>query len=201
MRHGYSMLEVIIAALLLALVMSIAASTILSGSQETEAVVQVAELTRKVGQARDRVSHELRYAAADSASVVAGDLVFRKALIDVVDGSVGLSAAHRLGFTYTTDDPDNGKDDDGDGLIDEGVMYFIGDSGLTEVLIADVLEGSFRVELPGGGTDVFVVRFQVAGRRFGNAGNFTQTPNSAGVYPDQAGFLLVSAEERVRARN
>ncbi len=201
MRRAYSLLEVVVAGAVLSIVLGVAATTILSGGDETRRLVQHAELSRKVGQTRDRIAHLVRFADSDSCFVQGDQLVFRETLIGIGTGTAGLSTRQRLGFAYTSDDPDNGLDDDGDGLIDEGSLFHVGDDGVLSTLIANVLEGSFRVELPTPTEELIIVRFQVGARARAGAGSFDRRPDALGVYPRQDGFLVISAEERIRPRN
>lgn len=201
MNRGYSLLELVVAAGLLTVVLAIAASTILAGGGETRLFVQRAELTRQVGQARDRIGLLLRFAEADSSTLQLGQLGFRKTLLNPESGARGLSNRQVLGFAYTSDDPDNGRDDDGDGLIDEGSLFHVGDDGVLHPFLANVLEGSFQVELPSEAQPLLRVRFQVAARVRPGAGTLRPPPDADGIYAAQAGFLVLGGEERIRVRN
>ena len=121
---GYSLLElVIVAALFLVVVASLA--IVARGSDqlyETEAVGS--HLEGQAAVALDQIVRELRIAGFDTlipdpGAVGTSSIEYRQA-IDIEAGEVTWTAPRRLEFQYETGEVDDGVDNNGNGLIDEG---------------------------------------------------------------------------------
>ncbi len=204
-RRGWTLIELSFATLLMGIIGSVVSGLLHSAPRQTNALVLASETRRSSAQARELISAHLRDAAVSQLSLVHGagealELRFRKARISHDDGTVSLGPELKLGFAYSGNDPLNGVDDDGNGLIDDGVLYLIHGDGNQQILLSFVLPGSFRLGLPSAGQRALSLRFQVARRRSPGA-NYQQSPDGRGVYPEQKGFALGSVAEVLALRN
>jgi len=133
-----------------------------SHSYRTESVV--ARLDAQTREALDEASERLREADFDSvtplpvaatAPASASSIDFQRAR-GFVGGLVDWGPTERLAFEHDPTDADDGLDNDGDGLVDEGRLVWIenpgGGSELRTVLCSHVSE-SLEGELPGNGLD------------------------------------------------
>jgi hypothetical protein len=161
-RSGTTLIEVVMG---LTLFTAFAASAFLaietsSRSYRTESVI--ARLDARAREALDDASGRLREADFDS---VTPEPVVRPASASSVDfqrtrsfvnGGVVWGPTERLAFEYDPIDPDDGLDNDGDGLTDEGRLVWTENPAtageLRSVLCSHVSE-SLEGELPGNGLD------------------------------------------------
>jgi len=157
-----TLIEVVIG---LGLFSAVAASAFLaletsSRSYRTEGVVaRLDSLARKT---LDEVCERLREADFDSltpaavASPASATSVDFQRARGYAAGAVQWGPTERLAFEHEPTDPDNGLDDDGDGLVDEGRIVWIEDPAaatpLRTILCSHVSE-SLAGELAGNGVD------------------------------------------------
>jgi len=132
-RAGFTLIEVLIASSIFALVISstamvVATSTSAHGLSSARNNTQ--DLARR---ASNRIVDELVNASStslfpDPGAFATSDLVFQVA-DGVTAGAVDWSAPKRLAFQYETGEVDDGLDNNGNGLIDEGVLVLTLDDG------------------------------------------------------------------------
>ncbi len=138
---GFTLLEVIVASGLLALVMGNA--VVLSLNVEDHLSHDVIRLTvdETCNRVVNRVSEQLRQAYPSSVDPTVLDdsatLTFRK-VTGYSGGTVQLGPEHGFEFQPATGESDNGQDDNGDGRIDEGVLVYTED-GTSTVIAENVL--------------------------------------------------------------
>jgi len=132
--RGLTLVELLISATLLALVLIAVASVGRSSERAYRTGSMASVLEDRAGQAIERVVAELRIAGVETlvpdpvAGLGADSVQFQQAL-DVVAGSVVWSAPRRLSFEYEVGELDDGLDNNGNGLIDEGVLVLTVDIG------------------------------------------------------------------------
>jgi prepilin-type N-terminal cleavage/methylation domain-containing protein len=154
-RAGFSITEVLIASTILALVLGSTAMVAVSSTraqQFTGAKAKVQDIARR---AADRVADELLNASAtglfpDPQPFGTSDVLFQVAE-GVTGGAIDWSAPKRLSFQYDTGEIDDGIDNNGNGLVDEGVLVLTIDAGgpseLSVVLcrgVRELLEGEVQ---------------------------------------------------------
>lgn len=125
-RAGFTLIELAVAIAILGLVMGSIMGVMESakkgyGQGSTATLVQT--LSRR---ALDRIASELENAGQGTLlpnplNIACDDLVFQSVIgVDEVAGTPIFGNSTRLRFAYGGGDTNNGLDDDGDGLIDEG---------------------------------------------------------------------------------
>jgi len=118
--------------------LSVSAST---ASYRTEGAS--ARLDRRARDAVQQVCERLRLADATSVTLNATAIDFQSSL-GWVNGGPGFGPTERIALEADPTDPDNGGDDDGDGLVDEGRLVWIESVGAADerrqVLAIDVGE-------------------------------------------------------------
>ncbi len=153
-NQGFTLIELAITMGIAGLVLG-SLARVLDSSKNTygrgSAVAQVQNDARRT---LDRVSAELENGGfgtllPNPVGVAVDDLVFQAATgIDGATGALLFGNSSRLRFVYQTGEMNNGLDDDGDGLVDEGNLVFTRNyllAGEVRVVlahgVAELLEG------------------------------------------------------------
>ena len=155
-RAGFSLVEMLIVALILALALCMLSMIGQSSERAYQTGTTAAQLEQQTSQAIDRIVVELRpmrlstMSPALGAGAMAVQLEYVQAL-GFEAGEVLDSALRRLGFEYVEGEVDDGQDNNSNGLVDEGMVVLTEDLGGPEerrlVLtrwVAELFEG----ELP-----------------------------------------------------
>jgi len=158
-RAGFTLFEVMI---VLALLSTFVGSLLMVGSTSTRLCatgLEHANLESSTRRAIDRLSRELAGARADSIGALAeaplwqDGIDFDRALsIRPSDGRITWSA-ERAELRLESGESDNGVDDDGDGLVDEGTLVLVQDSGGAgekTITLANGVSEYLEGELPNG---------------------------------------------------
>jgi hypothetical protein len=158
-RAGSSLVELLIA---LALTGTVVGSLLLLGERSVrlfEAGMTSASLEVDARRALERLARVLQGARAGSLAALPETPLWQDALdfdrvvsIDRRDGSVTWSAS-RVEFRHEPGETDDGADDDGDGLVDEGLLVLVQDVGGAEELtlvLARAVREHLEGELPNG---------------------------------------------------
>lgn len=143
-RRGFAMFEIMIALVLFAILSGSALQMALSGSGAYRLGVAVADLDMRTGRAVERMVREL--SAASSASLAPADPDGGDSLTFSTPAAVPVPVTFRVELAPL--EIRNGVDDNGDGLIDEGLLVRISNLGAANeqrvVLargVADLLQG------------------------------------------------------------
>ena len=132
-QGGFTLVEMAIAVVLLSVLGGLFFMTTESTTNAVGTGVAVAELDARALRALDRVCDSLKSTSADMATpqsvapFFGTELEFQRALGANPDGTIAWSPVERYELEY--DEADNGADDDGDGLVDEGRLVWIEDPG------------------------------------------------------------------------
>src|SRR5262249_30668064 len=160
-RAGMTLMEVVLGMSLFCAFASSAFLAIEASAHSYRTETTAAHLDFLAHQALDDVCDQLR--AADFASITpppapapssASSLDYQDAL-GFKNGAVEWGPVQRLAFEQDPSDPQDGVDNDGDGLIDEGRLVWIenpGGAGRRTVLCSQVAS-SLEGEIPGNGID------------------------------------------------
>jgi len=133
-RRGFTLIEVMISTLLLATVMS---AVVMMSKRNHDAYrqnTQQARIEQALQRGLMRAAVELRDSTATTLpAALAGnfgssDFLFESAP-DVNGGNLTFTSFGRLAFEYDNAEADDGVDNDGDGLIDEGLLVLWRDAG------------------------------------------------------------------------
>jgi hypothetical protein len=133
-QAGHSLVEVTIAATILALVLISVTTLATASDRAADTGTAAALLGDRSADAMERLFVELRTAELESLTpdplpdLAVDELTYRTA-IGFEDNEVIWSTDRRLGFEYAAGEEDNGLDDNGNGLVDEGVVVLTEDVG------------------------------------------------------------------------
>ena len=158
---AYSLVELLVAVTILAMLLGMLSLTGSANSAAFNSGISRAHLESQIESAMQRVGAELRVAGRSSlvpalAPGQATDSLAYVQALDLQAGQVVWSEPRRLAFEYAPQETNNGTDDDGNGLVDEGRLVLTLDLGTPDerrvVLtnwVSELLEG----ELPNGADD------------------------------------------------
>lgn len=188
-RRGFTVVEVVIAASVLAIVVALSLGLLGSMSEQVADSTVISDLRARGRNASVLLKRELRSIAGETVSLSDPDpddtdsfraISYRQVIRfepgatppEVLD-PLPPASPHRIVFELEGGESANGVDDDGDGLIDEGRVFLERGGARIAEVARDVR--SFKVSLPSGASSVFVgdthleVQFtlQQRGRRAG----------------------------------
>lgn len=144
-RAGFTLVETMIATTVLAIVLGAVGLTVLHGKENFRQGVSVAVLEARAQRILDRIVEELRYAGRNSLPIVP-DLPSGSSSIEfrVCEGydSAATIWSNRMSLARVPDprDPEDGIDNDNDGVVDEGQIILTRNLGEFDEL--DVVIGS-----------------------------------------------------------
>lgn len=161
-NRGFTLLELAITMGIAGLLLSSLASVLDSSKSTYGRGSAMAQVQNEARRTLDRVAAELENGGfgtllPNPVGVAIDDLVFQTATgIDAATGALLFGNSSRLRFVYETGEMNNGLDDDGDGLIDEGYLVLTRNYMLANEVrvvlahdVAELLEG----ESANGGDD------------------------------------------------
>ena len=161
-NRGFTLLELAITMGIAGLLLSSLASVLDSSKSTYGRGSAMAQVQNEARRTLDRVAAELENGGfgtllPNPVGVAIDDLVFQTATgIDAATGALLFANSSRLRFVYETGEMNNGLDDDGDGLIDEGYLVLTRNYMLANEVrvvlahdVAELLEG----ESANGGDD------------------------------------------------
>jgi prepilin-type N-terminal cleavage/methylation domain-containing protein len=131
-RRGFTLLEMVISASLLSVIMGSALTMSLAGSAAFDRASLEQRTDAKVRRALERAVMEIEWAQSDALSptcVTGSPSVIFQPLAGVAGGVAVWGVSRRLARVAAADDPDDGVDNDGDGVIDEGDLVLTIDPG------------------------------------------------------------------------
>ena len=147
------MVEAMITLAILGMVGSMAIMTITDGNSTFGTTNGSAEIEARVRRGIDRVTAELltvgdgQLNPDPTGNFGSSDMLFRQA-VGLTGTAIDWSNQHRLAFEYDTNELDDGADNDGDGLIDEGNLVLTRNDGLANEMriilvkgVAEFIEG------------------------------------------------------------
>ncbi len=158
---GYSLVELLVAATILALVLGMLSLTGSASSAVFHSGITRAHLESQIESAMQRVVAELRVAGKTTLDpqVTPGmstdSLEYAQAL-DLHDGQVVWSPPRRLAFEYAPHESNDGLDNNGNGLVDEGRLVLtldLGTPGERRVVLTNWVPELLEGELPNGADD------------------------------------------------
>jgi len=187
-RRGVTLLEVVIATGCLVLLLGAIGTVAQRGRAAAEAGVSASALSGKAQRLVDGIASELMNASSASLPIspaagrAAGQVDYRTVEgFDVVQGEIDEGPLRRIGRIPSPEDPNDGLDNDSDGLVDEGNVVLVLDtaatpacelvlaSGVTEVLEGEIAgnnaddngnglvdEGGLSLQWQNGGTSVVI---------------------------------------------
>ncbi len=152
-RRGLTMVEILISTFIFATVLGLIGLTMITGTGTYQADMQTSQQYSKANSLLDHVVKEFAMVRTNSLNpnpvspAHTASLQFQQ-LDDYVAGGMVWSALRRIEWQMATGELNNGMDDNGNGLIDEGnVVLITDDGGMNELTlnlgsnVAEYLEG------------------------------------------------------------
>ena len=158
---GATLVEVIVAMTIFTLVLGMVGLATLSGQEAYKTGMNLTQLENQARRTVDRIANELleagaQWIAPQPLPPLGGDTVNYRRNEGFAGGNIVWSTNRSIQFQYAQGELDDGIDNNGNGLVDEGVVVLIRDVGganqQTVTLtrwVAELLEG----ELPNGADD------------------------------------------------
>jgi prepilin-type N-terminal cleavage/methylation domain-containing protein len=144
-RSGFTLLELVISVALIAMVLGSSLAMTLRGRDAYVSTALQAVADGKARQALQRMAKELENADADNLladpGIVGGSAIEFTPVVDVVGGVPILGNPIRIQRNPSATDPDDGVDNDGNGIVDEGVIVLIRDIGTADQTTAVLCSG------------------------------------------------------------
>lgn len=160
-RRGLTLVEIVMSISLGALVVSSALQVVVRGTAVSDTASTGGELEEDLRRALDLATDSLRAARASSgivedssAGAPAGRLVFET--LAFADDAAPTTSENWIEVVPQPGEPWNGRDDDGDGLVDEGRLVLVRDPGLMgerRITLCDGIPRAGDGELPGDDID------------------------------------------------
>jgi len=158
---GFTLLELVMAMAILAVILAIAYPILSTGTSAYGAGVKRVDLDRNANKVIDEIAGHLALAGASTVYPDTPGLSWSSYVIyyeneGYLDGAVQWGEAQIIYWRYSDSDPNDGRDNDGDGLVDEGeVVRWTYDSGGTPriVVLATNVPEYLEGELPNGVDD------------------------------------------------
>ena len=133
-RAGFTLIELMISTGLIGVMLGTGLAIVLSGNSAYRATILRLDADAKARRALERVVSELESARGDLTPDLSGSsgssVVNFVQLVDVVNGVTVWGNPIRIARVAASEDPDDGIDNDNDGLIDEGLLVLTRDVGL-----------------------------------------------------------------------
>lgn len=209
-RAGFTLVEMTVAAALLVLLLSSALMAARGGMGAFRATQDASDVETRVRRALDRVVFELLSAARSEllpayddldGDFGTDDLSFAKVI--GLDGTTPLyGPVHRLAFEYAPGESNDGLDNDGNGLIDDGVLVLTRDVGGTEhrVVLCRGVREFLEGEVADGGDNNANGVSDEAGFNVHRVGEVLFVRLSLEA-PGETGTIVRTLETSVRLRN
>jgi prepilin-type N-terminal cleavage/methylation domain-containing protein len=128
-RRGFTLLELLMSVALIAMVLGSSLAMTLRGRDAYVATALQAVADGKARHALQRMAKELENADADNLladpGIAGGNAIEFTPVVDVVGGVPILGNPIRIQRNPAPNDPDDGVDNDGNGVVDEGVIVLI----------------------------------------------------------------------------
>jgi prepilin-type N-terminal cleavage/methylation domain-containing protein len=124
-NSGFTLLEIMIVTVALAVVMMGVYAILGTGIDTYGAGMRMSELERHANRVAGRIAEELADSSPDMMFPTPGPPAFAKVVnfrtnSGYTDGAIVWGPHMRIEFQYAPDDPDDGVDNNGNGLVDEG---------------------------------------------------------------------------------
>lgn len=209
-KAGFTILEMVVSVSLVSIMASIAVMIQTTGNSALKASNQQIEAESKARRAVERIAQELQRAvvmnlftnftplAPDSP-----DLTYLSAA-GLIDGELVAGFVTSIAWEPDPRDPDNGIDDDGDGLVDEGVVALwkkVGEADEVRVVLCNDVTELFDGELPNGADDNGNGIADEAGLHFVQDGNLITVRLCVSGVASDGTTVVRTAETSIRLRN
>ena len=209
-RTGFTLLELVVSMGLLSIMAGLSIMIQTTGNSALKASNQQTEAEGKARRGLDRVARELQRAVVmnlfTNFTPVAPDspsLTYLSAA-GLVDGEMAAGSVTHFAWEQDPRDADNGIDDDGDGLIDEGVVAIwknVGEADQVRVVICNDVTEYYQGETPNGADDNGNDLTDEAGFHFEQDGDLITVRLCVGGVSSDGTRVMRTAETSIRLRN
>lgn len=209
-RAGFTIVELMIGLSLVSVMAGLAMLIQSTGNSALKTSTQQSEAESKSRRGVDRIARELQRAVVmnlfTNFTALAPDspsLTYLSAA-GLVDGALVPGSVTTIAWESDLRDPNNGLDDDGDGLVDEGVVALrknVGEANEVRVVICSDVTEFFSGELPNGADDNGNGLTDEAGLHFTQDGNLITLRLSVEDVSSDGTRVMRTAETSIRLRN
>ena len=208
-RAGMTLVETVIAGAMTAVILGAVGMAALSGQRTTAQNLALTDLETETRRAVDRIAEELISARSSALSPIpappfgSATLTFQKD-VGYSGGAAVFGPNQRVRFQLEPRELDNGQDDDGDGLVDEGMIQFTRDLGAGTQRVVVWMHGVREYlagELPNGADDNGNGLIDERGLSFSLVGRTLTIRLTAERVGSEGRVLTQTVETAVRIRN
>lgn len=209
-RGGFTLLELVISLAILSVMVGAALMVQVTGYDAFEAANLQTEAEGKARRGLDRVAQELERAVVMNlftnftALAPHSESLTWLSASGLVDGALTPGSVTHVSWESDPRDPENGLDDDGDGLVDEGVVALwreVGEAGQIRVVVANDVTRYFAGEVPNGADDNGNGSIDEAGFHFELDGDLMTLRISVAARDSEGRTVLRTAETSIRMRS
>lgn len=157
-RGGFTLIEISITTLVFGIIMFATVQATLAARSGSEAAMSRSHLDLRTQRALDLVIDEFSTAGASalapsSTPPLGSDTLTYRRPAGIAAGAVVWDSPSSVAFEYGPEDSNNGVDDDGDGIVDEGRVVLVRRAGLpgeTRTILANDVPDLMPGETPNG---------------------------------------------------
>lgn len=209
-RAGFTLLELLISLSLASVMAAMAIMIQNTGNSALKSSNQQIEAESKARRGVERIAQELQRAVVMNlftnftAWAPASPSLTYLSAAGLIDGELAPGSVTHIAWEPDPRDPFNGLDDDGDGLVDEGVIALwkrIGEDGQVRVVVCNDVTRLFDGELMNGNDDNGNGLSDEAGFHFVQDGNLITLRVSVAGVASNGTTVTRTAETSIRLRN
>ena len=133
-QAGFTLLEMMIASVVLSVLVGGIYMVLTTGVLAYGSGITDADLEQQTGRALDRIVEEISMSGSDVLFPMPNPPLSSSQLTYQTNGgfdagSINWGGTSRIEFRHASDDPDDGVDNNGNGLVDEGIVVWVKDPG------------------------------------------------------------------------
>lgn len=134
-QAGFTQLELVAVIVIMSVILTIAYRVVMTTDSVTRSTVALSEQDQSLNRAMERLCRELTQARIETLDpspdqpLGASTLAYERAEIDL-DGKIIWSTKRRIEFVASPTDPEDGIDNNGNGLVDECELWLVRDADL-----------------------------------------------------------------------
>lgn len=208
-RRGFTLVEMAISATILFVLLGVVGLAALTGDKAFHVAAAKSEVEARARRVVDRIADQVAMCGATAltpsalAPLGSSTLDF-KTPTGLAGSTITWGDTSRIQFQYTTRDPNDGKDNDGNGLVDDGQVVLVQHVGLTTqkstVLVRGVAE-FLQGETPNAKDDNSNGLVDEKGLSFDRVGEKLTIRLTLGEKDPEGDLVVRSAQTTIKIRN